>query len=57
MWYQFYLATERAVQATDKYRHDFAKAHLAVASPKWNFDDATFNRCAASFDNPITSPS
>jgi hypothetical protein len=36
----------------DKYRHDFAKIIWQLASPKWNFDDATFDRGAASFDNP-----
>jgi pimeloyl-ACP methyl ester carboxylesterase len=51
-WYQFYLATERGRAGYDKYRHDFAKLIWQLASPKWNFDDATFNRSAASFDNP-----
>jgi hypothetical protein len=36
----------------DKYRHDFAKLIWPTASPKWNFDDATFDRSAASFNNP-----
>jgi hypothetical protein len=36
----------------DKYRNDFAKLIWQLASPKWNFDDATFDRSAASFDNP-----
>jgi pimeloyl-ACP methyl ester carboxylesterase len=51
-WYQFYFATERGRAGYDKYRHDFAKLIWQIASPKWNFDDATFNRSAASFDNP-----
>jgi pimeloyl-ACP methyl ester carboxylesterase len=51
-WYQFYLATERGRAGYDKYRHDFAKLIWQLASPKWNFDDATFDRSAASFDNP-----
>src|SRR5882762_1189166 len=51
-WYQFYLATERGRAGYDKYRHDFAKLIWQLASPKWSFDDATFNRSAASFDNP-----
>jgi len=51
-WYQFSLATERGRAGYDKYRHDFAKLIWQLASPKWNFDDATFNRSAASFDNP-----
>jgi pimeloyl-ACP methyl ester carboxylesterase len=51
-WYQFYFATERGKAGYDKYRHDFAKLIWKLASPKWNFDDATFNRTAASFNNP-----
>ena len=51
-WYQFYFATERGRAGYDKYRHDFAKLIWKLASPKWNFDDATFDRSAASFDNP-----
>jgi pimeloyl-ACP methyl ester carboxylesterase len=51
-WYQFYFATERGRAGYDKYRHDFAKLIWQLASPKWRFDDATFDRSAASFDNP-----
>jgi pimeloyl-ACP methyl ester carboxylesterase len=51
-WYQFYFATERGRAGYDKYRHDFAKLIWQLASPKWNFDDATFDRSAASFNNP-----
>jgi len=51
-WYQFYFATERGRAGYDKYRHDFAKLIWQIASPKWNFDDATFDRSAASFNNP-----
>ena len=51
-WYEFYFATERGRAGYDKYRHDFAKLIWQIASPKWNFDDATFDRSAASFDNP-----
>jgi pimeloyl-ACP methyl ester carboxylesterase len=51
-WYQFYFATERGRAGYDKYRHDFAKLIWQLASPKWEFDDATFDRSAASFDNP-----
>jgi pimeloyl-ACP methyl ester carboxylesterase len=51
-WYQYYLATERGRAGYDKYRHDFAKLIWQTASPKWDFDDATFDRSAASFDNP-----
>jgi pimeloyl-ACP methyl ester carboxylesterase len=50
-WYQYYFATERGRAGYDKYRHDFAKLIWQIASPKWNFDDATFDRSAAAFDN------
>jgi pimeloyl-ACP methyl ester carboxylesterase len=50
-WYQFYFATERGRVGYDKYRHEFSKLIWQLASPKWNFDDATFDRTAASFDN------
>jgi pimeloyl-ACP methyl ester carboxylesterase len=51
-WYQYYFATERGRAGYDKYRHDFAKLIWQIASPKWKFDNATFERSAASFDNP-----
>jgi pimeloyl-ACP methyl ester carboxylesterase len=51
-WYQYYFATERGRAGYEKYRHDFAKLIWQLASPKWNFDDATFERSAASFENP-----
>ncbi len=51
-WYQYYFATERGRAGYDKYRHDFAKLIWRTASPRWDFDDATFERSAASFDNP-----
>jgi len=51
-WYQYYFATERGRAGYEKYRHDFAKLIWQLASPKWKFDDATFERSAASFNNP-----
>ena len=51
-WYQYYFATERGRAGYDRYRKDFAKLIWQLASPKWKFDDATFDRSAASFDNP-----
>jgi len=51
-WYQYYFATENGRAGYDAYRHDFAKLIWKTASPKWDFDDATFDRTAASFDNP-----
>ena len=50
-WYQFYFATERGRAGYEKYRTDFAKLIWKLASPGWNFDDATFNRSAASLNN------
>jgi pimeloyl-ACP methyl ester carboxylesterase len=51
-WYQYYFATERGRAGYEKYRRDFAKLIWQQASPKWHFDDATFNRSAASLENP-----
>ena len=51
-WYQYYFATERGVLGYDKYRHDFGKLIWQIASPRWEFDEATFDRTAASFNNP-----
>jgi pimeloyl-ACP methyl ester carboxylesterase len=51
-WYEFYFATERGRAGYDKYRHDFSKLIWRLASPKWIFDDATFDRSATAFDNP-----
>jgi pimeloyl-ACP methyl ester carboxylesterase len=51
-WYQYYFATERGRAGYDEYRRDFARLIWRIASPKWDFDDATFDRSAASFENP-----
>jgi pimeloyl-ACP methyl ester carboxylesterase len=51
-WYQYYFATERGRAGYETYRREFAKLIWQIASPQWNFDDATFERSAASFDNP-----
>jgi len=51
-WYQFYFATERGRAGYEKYRRDFARLIWQLASPKWDFDDATFERSAVAFDNP-----
>lgn len=51
-WYQYYFATDRGKAGYDKYRRDFARLIWQLASPKWNFDDATFERTAVAFDNP-----
>ena len=51
-WYQYYFATERGRAGYEKYTRDFARLIWQIASPQWNFDDATFERSAAAFDNP-----
>src|SRR2546422_5894010 len=51
-WYQFYFATERGRAGYEKNHRDFAKLIWQLAPPKWHFTDATFDRSAASFDNP-----
>jgi pimeloyl-ACP methyl ester carboxylesterase len=50
-WYQYYFTTERGRTGYENYRREFAKLIWRTASPKWDFDDATFDRSAASFDN------
>ena len=51
-WYQFYLATDRGRAGYEKYRREFSRLIWQTASPKWSFDEATFARSAAAFDNP-----
>ncbi|MBI4780772.1 MAG: alpha/beta hydrolase [Oscillatoriophycideae cyanobacterium NC_groundwater_1537_Pr4_S-0.65um_50_18] len=51
-WYQFYFATERGRLGYEQNRHDFNKLIWQIASPQWQFDDATFDRTATSFNNP-----
>jgi pimeloyl-ACP methyl ester carboxylesterase len=51
-WYQYYFVTERGRAGYEKYRYDFAKLIWQIASPKWNFDEATFSKSALSFNNP-----
>ena len=51
-WYQYYFATERGQAGYAQYRREFARLIWETASPKWHFDDATFDRSAAAFENP-----
>jgi pimeloyl-ACP methyl ester carboxylesterase len=51
-WYQYYFATERGRVGYARYRREFANLIWRTASPKWGFDDATFERSAVAFDNP-----
>ena len=51
-WYQYYFATERGRRGYEQNREEFNRLIWTLASPQWAFDDATFARTAASFDNP-----
>jgi pimeloyl-ACP methyl ester carboxylesterase len=51
-WYQYYFATERGRAGYERYRNEFARLIWQLASPRWDFDEATFDRTAQSFDNP-----
>jgi pimeloyl-ACP methyl ester carboxylesterase len=51
-WYQFYFATERGRAGYAQNRKEFARLIWQLASPQWRFDDATFERSAAAFENP-----
>lgn len=51
-WYQYYFATERGREGLEANRRDIARILWKTNSPKWHYDDATFERSAASFDNP-----
>jgi pimeloyl-ACP methyl ester carboxylesterase len=51
-WYQFYFSTDRGKAGYEKYRKEFSKLIWQTASPRWNFDEGTFDQSAASFDNP-----
>jgi pimeloyl-ACP methyl ester carboxylesterase len=51
-WYQYYFATERGRAGYERNRRAFAKLIWQTASPKWRFDDVTFERSAGAFDNP-----
>jgi len=51
-WYQFYFATDRGRAGYEQHRREFARLIWRLASPKWAFDDETFERSAAALDNP-----
>ncbi|MEU8951827.1 alpha/beta hydrolase [Streptomyces sp. NPDC048489] len=55
-WYQYYFATNRGQRGLERYRHDLTKIVWKTNSPTWHFDDATFDRSAAAFDNPDFVP-
>ena len=51
-WYQYYFHGERGRAGLDQNRHEFCKLLWRLWSPNWRFDDATYDRTAASFKNP-----
>ncbi len=51
-WYQYYFATDKGLAGYEKYRRELAKLIWKLASPRWDFDDSTFDRSAASLENP-----
>ena len=51
-WYQWYLNTDRGIAGLAANRHTICKLLWRLWSPNWAFDDATYDRTAASFDNP-----
>ena len=51
-WYQWYFHTERGRAGLTQNRRDIARLLWRLWSPNWQFDDATFDATAASFDNP-----
>ena len=52
LWYQYYFHTERGRAGLQANRREFCKLLWRLWSPNWRFDDATYDRTAASFDNP-----
>jgi pimeloyl-ACP methyl ester carboxylesterase len=52
LWYQYYFHGERGRAGLEKNRRALARLLWTLWSPLWAFDDATFERSAASFDNP-----
>lgn len=50
-WYQFYFHGERGRAGLTRYRRELGKLLWRLWSPSWAFDDATYDRTAASFDN------
>ncbi|TDW51816.1 pimeloyl-ACP methyl ester carboxylesterase [Flavobacterium sp. 270] len=51
-WYQYYFATERGKAGYAQNTYEFNKLIWKLASPKWNFDKATYDQTAQSFENP-----
>lgn len=51
-WYQYYFSTERGEKGYKDNTYDFNKLIWKIASPLWNFDKATYDQTAQSFNNP-----
>ena len=55
-WYQYYFHGERGRAGLEAHRHDLCRLLWRQWSPMWAFDEATYARTAASFDNPDFVP-
>jgi pimeloyl-ACP methyl ester carboxylesterase len=51
-WYEYYLSTDRGRLGYSENRYDFNKFIWKLVSPKWFFDEDTYERTASSFNNP-----
>jgi len=51
-WYQYYFHGERGHAGLEQNRHALCRLLWRLWSPNWQFDDATYQRTAMSFDNP-----
>jgi pimeloyl-ACP methyl ester carboxylesterase len=51
-WYQYYFHTERGRAGLEQNRRALCRYIWQIWSPDWTFDDATYEKSAASFDNP-----
>jgi pimeloyl-ACP methyl ester carboxylesterase len=52
LWYQYYFQIERGRAGLAADRRGIARILWQQWSPNWQFDDASFERTAAAFDNP-----
>jgi pimeloyl-ACP methyl ester carboxylesterase len=52
LWYQYYFHSERGRNCLAADRRAICRLLWRLWSPSWRFDDATFARSAAAFDNP-----
>ena len=52
LWYQYYFHGERGRRGLERYRRDLCQLLWRLWSPSWQFDAATYQQTAVSFDNP-----